>query len=84
MNIVLDNRYRPKLKNSEMLSIVGMLTEVAYQIGMGMGYDMTIMPVQVLYASSLVSKTGSSILEKLEQQEKTFVKDVEDDSKFTA
>lgn len=76
MNVVLDNRYKLKLKNSEMLGIIGMLTEVIYQIGSGMGYDMTTTPIKLLYASSLVSKTGSSILEKLEQQEKTLEKDI--------
>lgn len=69
MYINITHTKMPKMKRSDYADIVGMLSETSYQIMQGVGYDMSFVPLGVIYAVSVISKTGSSILKKMEDQE---------------
>lgn len=66
MNIHIAHTKIP-LKHSEMLGIVGMISNTAYQILTGFGYDMSDARVAIAYISSVVTNTGSSIVDKWEK-----------------
>ncbi len=75
MIITVDNSKLPKVKHSDILNVAGAISEVIMNIALGTGMDMTMLPIQILYASSFLTKTGASVVERWEQQNGTIGND---------
>ena len=69
MIVTIKHSKIPKVKHSEMLSMAGTVTNTAYQILTSMGLEGTEIASQALYVFTVISNTGSGVLDKWEKNQ---------------